>query len=98
VQTEIKRNRSELRFEALPSFAAWLLEHHLQAFCLYQISLYKELEIPLLKLFEGYSEAQLLQISMATNTEFLTYLAQNNARGQINDSIRKWKENTLPHR
>jgi PAS domain S-box-containing protein len=97
VQTEIKRNRSELRFEALPSFAAWLLEHHLQAFCLYQISLYKELEIPLLKLFEGYSEAQLLQISMATNTEFLTYLAQNDARAQINEGIRKWKANTLPN-
>lgn len=96
MQTDIKRTLSSLHFNFLPLFADYLAKHHLEAFCLYQIKLFKALDIPLLKSFEHFSDAELLQFSKHNNTEFLTYLAQNNARGQIESSMKRWKENALP--
>src|SRR5215217_1142426 len=96
VQTDIKQTLSRLHFRLLPRFADFLLKQHLEAFCIYQIELFKTLNIPLLKSFEGYSDAQLLQLSMKGNTEFLTFLAQNKARQQIESSVERWEKNDFP--
>jgi PAS domain S-box-containing protein len=93
----MKRTPDPLRFEALPAFADYLLKQHLEAFCRFQIALLKKLNVPLLQSFAHFSDEQLLQFSMQTSAENLSYLAQNNARGQIDNSIALWKKNALPH-
>lgn len=95
-QTAIKQKRRQLHFEALPQFADFLLQQHLDAFCHYQIELLKELDIPLLRSFAGMPDTQLLQLSRQVNTELLTDVAQNKARKHIEESARRWRENELP--
>ncbi|HUQ97172.1 MAG TPA: hypothetical protein VM010_05875, partial [Chitinophagaceae bacterium] len=95
MQTAIKRTLANLQFQHLPAFAAYLLNQHLEAFCRYQLDLLKSLEVPLFKSFAAYSDAQLLQLSKQNNTEFLTFLANNQARSQIDSGLKRWQENTL---
>ena len=96
VHTDMKRIPDPLHFKLLPPFAGYLLAQHLDAFCRYQIALYRKLDIPLLHSFIHFSDDALLQVSRQLNTGFLTYLAQNDARGQIESGIKKWKENDIP--
>lgn len=96
VQSEIQQRLSRLQFRFLPRFAAHLLHTHLEAYSRHQLALSKDLDIALLRSFQHFSDDQLLQFSMQTNTEFLTYLANNDARGLIEDGLSKWRENALP--
>ena len=54
------------------------------------------MNIPLLKLLSHLSEEELFALSIKTSTEFLNYLIQNNAEGQIEDGLTSWKSNRLP--
>ena len=56
----------------------------------------REGEIPLFKPFLGLNDAQLLQINMEGNTEFLTYLAQDKVSELIELDLKKWQENLVP--
>ena len=80
----------------LPSYAQYILQHRLDDFSQYQLMVAEEIEIPMLHFFNDIPHDQRLQITKTNAKEFLTYLAQNEARQQIEDSLKRWKENLLP--
>lgn len=81
----------------LPAYAQHLLRHRLDDFVLYQMENSEEMDIPIMHFFREMSFDQRFQITKTSADEFLTYLAQNKARQQIEDSLQRWKENLLPN-
>ncbi|MBD0332118.1 MAG: PAS domain-containing protein, partial [Chitinophagaceae bacterium] len=96
MKTKSETRQSLLHLTQLPAFAEYLLTHRLQDFVLEQLKLLRELDVPLLQAFKDYSEEQLIKFATETNTEYLSYLAKNKAREQIEESIKKWVTNQLP--
>jgi PAS domain S-box-containing protein len=84
------------QFEHLPVYAAFLLREHLDDYVRHSISLSREVNVPLLKHLNHLSEAELFQFSKASSIEFLTYLSENRAKQQIEDSLQLWLSNQLP--
>ena len=80
-------------FKYLPSLAAYILKHHLNEFVHLQIKRSYEVDLPLLKVLSHMSEEELFQYSLASNTEWLTLVAQNKIKEQINLSADKWIKN-----
>ncbi|RZM08181.1 MAG: hypothetical protein EOO88_50615, partial [Pedobacter sp.] len=65
----------------LPDFAASLL----------RVS--RELNIPLLRYFEGIPEEQLIALGIEGNKRLLTAIAENKVADYLKESLRNWKEN-----
>jgi PAS domain S-box-containing protein len=84
------------QFEHLPVYAAFLLRDHLDDYVRQSINLSREVNVPLLRLLNHLSEAELFQFSKASSIEFLTYLSENRAKQQIEDSLQLWLSNQLP--
>jgi len=80
----------------LPSYAQYILQHRLDDYCQYLIIGANELEIPMMHFFKEMSQEQWQQMTKNSSKEFLTYLEQNKAKQQIEDSLKQWKENLLP--
>lgn len=80
---------------ALARFARYLLDQHLDAFCETQLALGYELEIPLLKYFEGLPSNEQLQLVRHSAEELLTALASNQAAVHLEESTLRWKTNHL---
>ncbi|MFL5739826.1 MAG: PAS domain-containing protein [Flavisolibacter sp.] len=93
-KTETRLSLEQLHY--LPSFAEYLRQHRLKDFVLAQLKHSREVEIPLMKFFQNFSEDQMLEMGMQSAKEFLGYLAENKAKQQIEDSVRQWKDNQLP--
>ena len=96
MQTKTTSDLFTLQFQFLPQFAEHLLQHHLTAYAACQVLYGRQLQIPLLKLLEKMPEEQLMPFIEAQAHEFLSHLAQNNARSFIDSAVKKWKENQLP--
>jgi PAS domain S-box-containing protein len=97
VQVQTEKNISLEQLSYLPSFAGYILEHHLRDWVEIQLKYSRQADIPLLKLFSNFTEEEWIGFLLQTSKEYLTYLAQNKAKQQIADSIKKWKENQLPN-
>ncbi len=82
--------------QKLSAFAHYLLSQKLEEFIQKQLLYTYESNIPLLRFFITMTEEQLYDLSKKTITEFLTYLSQNKAAEQIEDSMQQWKANQLP--
>jgi len=96
VKTTTKTKPSLEHLTYLPSYAQYILQHRLDHFSEYQLMVAEEIEIPMLHFFKEMPRDQRLQITKSNAREFLTYLAQNEARLQIEESLKQWKENLLP--
>jgi PAS domain S-box-containing protein len=84
------------RYQHLPGFAQFILDHHLTEFVREQIDLSFRLNIPLLtSLLQRFSKEDLIEISKKTSTEYLSYLKENRAYDQIKDSSEKWINDQL---
>lgn len=92
--TTVQQHR--LHFEYLPAYAQFLLENHQQAFTLALLRISREINVPLLKYFEGMPEEGLIALSIQSTGELLTYFSQNSVQGFIDKSVRSWQENQLP--
>lgn len=93
-RTEIKTSLESLLY--LPAFAQYILQHRLDEFVALQLRLSEEAQIPVLKFLKHLSNEQKFEMIKSSSTELLTNLSQNRAKQQIDEAIRKWKENTLP--
>lgn len=80
----------------LPSYAQYLLTHRIDELTTLQLSLAEELELPLMKFLRPLPSDERFRVSKESTIEFLSYLAENRAQEQIDDSLRKWRDNTLP--
>jgi PAS domain S-box-containing protein len=96
VQTQKETRTSIRNLHYLPSFAAYILNNKLQDYVRFQIQYSRQLNIPLLKSLSHLSEDQLINLSLSTSKEFLTYIADNKAEEQIEAGLSNWKSNTLP--
>jgi hypothetical protein len=56
----------------------------------------RQMDVPALQYFSNFSEEELISFSMRTTREWLTYLAENKAKKQIEDSLQRWVSNSLP--
>ncbi len=88
--------RDSLHFKHLPSYAKYLLDSKLKEFAAEQLTLSGELKIPLLRFFEEWPKKKLLQFTITSSAEMLTYFSKNNAGEFIDDSVKRWFENQLP--
>lgn len=80
----------------LPRYAAFLLEHKLHEFTLYELQLSKEHNLPLLKKLAHLPDEKIIAIAKDTASEFLDRLSRNQAREHINHSRERWLANQLP--
>lgn len=84
------------RYQHLPGFAQFILDHHLTEFATEQLNLSFRLNIPLLQsLAQRFSKEELLEISKKTSSEYLSFLKSNHARDQIKQSSERWLKDSL---
>lgn len=96
VQDKAEKRTVSLHFEYLPAFASFIAQHHIRAYSNLQIRLSREMKVPVMKFLDGMSDDDLLALTMKSSTEFLHYLANNQAHQQIQESIKRWLSNQLP--
>jgi PAS domain S-box-containing protein len=96
VKTKTETRPSIEHLKYLPAYAQYLLQHRLHDFASCQLQIAEEVEIPMMRFFKQMSYEQRLQITENSAAEFLTYLAQNRAKQEIEDSLRRWKDDLLP--
>jgi signal transduction histidine kinase len=83
------------KYTALPAFARFILEYHLEDFVREQLTLSRAVDVPLLKFLRNYSDEELVEISIPSSKELLEFLANNNPKEQIHASLNKWLKNQL---
>ncbi|HZF64941.1 MAG TPA: PAS domain-containing protein, partial [Chitinophagaceae bacterium] len=96
MQKKTVANISLKNLKYLPAFAEFLLGR-LREYAENQLRLSREIDLPLLKVLKGKTDEQLIEMSMKSGGELLTYLAQNKADEQIEAAVILWKKNQLPH-
>lgn len=79
----------------LPAFARFVLTQKLDEYCQTQTRFSYELNLPLLKYFQGMPEEERLALAKSSATEFLTCLAEGKAEMYIAASMERWKTNYL---
>ena len=94
-KTQTKPSIENLKY--LPAYAQYILKHRLEELTAYQMQIAEELEIPIMQFFKEMPDEQRFEITKNSAAEFLTYLAQNKAKQQIEFSLKQWKENMLPN-
>lgn len=88
--------RLNLHFDALPGYASFLLNEKLEAYMRHNLQTARDIQFPLLKFFEHLGEEELMALSRQNLTVFFTYLVENRAAEQVNDSLEQWRNNMLP--
>ncbi len=84
------------QFNILPRFAQFVLDNHLAAYVKEQLRLSYKTKIPLLvALSARFSDEELIQMSLVSSGEILTYLARNQGMEQISESMEKWTKDQL---
>ncbi len=96
MKTSIENKISLERLSHLPSFAQYLLQHRLHDFVDIQWKFSEEVEIPLMQFLKKLPKEELEEIALNGAIEFLSYLAENKAKLQIEHAVRQWKDNELP--
>lgn len=85
----------KLNFLFLPDYASFLVEQRLEAFSHQMTLLSHEESLPLLNALRNFSQEQLAELSMSSNRRFLTSLAENKAREDVEQNVKKWAANKL---
>jgi signal transduction histidine kinase len=83
------------QYTVLPAFSKFLLENHLDELVEEQIKLSYEIKLPLLQHLQHFSHEQLIEFSKISQTELLTYLADNKGRQLIEEGLKKWIQDQL---
>jgi PAS domain S-box-containing protein len=95
----VKKNyavQSKLKPEHFPAYAQFLLENHLDEFVKEQLSISREMNIPVLKYFENLPEEELLKISMQSVADMFQSIATHDIENYIKLASDKWIANRLP--
>ena len=92
----IKEHIIDVQLELLPGYANYLLSKKLKEFVkiLYQYS--KELNIPLLKFFEGMDQEEFFKLSTEGNIKLLTAIKDGKPHEYVEYSKNNWLRNQLP--
>ena len=83
------------KFQYLPDYAGYLLDNKLEEFVTAGIRFCRELDLPMMRPLAKFSEDELIQLSMESNRELLTYLSKNNISELIAKNIDSYINNQL---
>jgi PAS domain S-box-containing protein len=83
------------KFKILPDFAKFVRDNHLVAYIEETLRLSRKMNLPLLRYLSQWSDEELVEHSKITTAEYFTYLAENNAKQQIENSIVRWLRDQL---
>ncbi|MDF2438358.1 MAG: cph1 [Bacteroidota bacterium] len=89
---EIKK----FNFKYLPAYASYLLENKPREFTVQQLSVFRDLDIPLLKFFSHFSDEELIEQGIDGTIRFLKCFVENKAKEFIEESIKSWLQNQIP--
>jgi PAS domain S-box-containing protein len=96
VETKTNETISIDNLVYLPQFASFLLNEKLDEFVQKQLDNAFEQHIPLLRYLFSMPEEERFALAKRTSSEYLTFLANNQASEQISQSMQQWKANELP--
>jgi PAS domain S-box-containing protein len=80
----------------LPSFAKFILDHHLEEYVREGIRMTFEVDLPIMKFFKGMSDEQLYDLSMAGTRDVLLSIIEGTSDAFLQRSLELWKNNQLP--
>jgi PAS domain S-box-containing protein len=92
---ETTANQDKLIFTYLPAYAKFVREQHLIEYIKHQLKGARELRTPILRLFEGVPDDQIIQSSIQDHEKFLTAVEENRLRGLLDESMLRWINDQL---
>ncbi|HTM65001.1 MAG TPA: PAS domain-containing protein [Flavipsychrobacter sp.] len=92
---ETTANQEKLIFTYLPAYAKFVREQHLIEYIRHQLKGAKELRTPLLRLFEGVPDEQIIEASIPDHEKFLAAAEQNRLKGLLDESMLRWVNDQL---
>lgn len=96
METRSITTSSLLDLKHLPAFAAYILEHRLHDYVVKLLESSRLFDLPLLKHVAHLNEQELIELGKTTSVELLEFLIRNQAREQIEHSVKTWMDNQLP--
>ncbi|RYZ23508.1 MAG: PAS domain S-box protein [Chitinophagaceae bacterium] len=95
MQLQAETKRPSLTFDLLPAFAAYLLDHKLEAFVRLQYRYTYEEELTLLNQVAHLSEEEQLAFGREYNRDLLTHIAENRFNDFLRKRMEQWQQNAL---
>ncbi len=89
-------DKENLNFKYFPDYAKFLLENRFEDFVREQLSLSRELKIPMLRFFESMSEEALFEFAKQGARNLLNSFVSNSVLDYINSSLDNWINNQIP--
>jgi len=96
LEASVKTKTSLDHLSYLPTYAQYLLQNRLDDYCRLQLSIAKEMAIPLMRFLEKMNPEDRMELMKERAKDFLGSLATNRAKQQIESSVKQWQENRLP--
>lgn len=84
-----------LSFSYLPGFAIYIRDNHLVEYIKEQIIISREVNLPMLRFFQNMTDDELIAMAKASHFDFLTAVAENRLREQLQKSIDLWMSDQL---
>ena len=82
-------------FKFFPEYARFIRENHLVPYIQEQIRISREIKLPMLRFFEGMSDADLITMAIESHKEFLTAAEENRLKEQQEKGLALWKADGL---
>jgi PAS domain S-box-containing protein len=82
-------------FRHMPGFAAFIKKNYLVPYISEQINISREINLPMLKFFQGIPDDELIAMSVESHKEFLTAVENNTIRAYVEKSISTWMADGL---
>jgi len=91
-------NKENFKFEHLPKYAKYLLEHKLDEFVVIGIRFARELDLPMMKPLARIPEHELMEMSVESNKLQLNAYINNTIPDYIEMNLKNWIDNKLGNR
>lgn len=88
---------SNLKFQLLPDFAAFILSAQLKPFVEAQLQIARQMDLPMLRSILQLSDEQLVENGLPDARAFLEYLADNNYYAFVQLSNEEWMKDELKY-
>ncbi len=93
--TQIVINSGQFNFNLLPEYAAWLLQNRLEEYCVRNLELTRQADLPLLRPLLKLGHEELLEMGRKGAIQLLSCIAANNVESYVRQNLQNWQENKL---
>jgi hypothetical protein len=91
----LNKNKGLFKFQYLPDYAKFLLDHKLEEFTTVGIRFCRELDLPMMRPLAKIPENELVELSIQANKDTLTALSNNNIESLIAKNIETFVNNRM---